>query len=188
MPSKPRRTLPNIRSALLNRRPGHCHSELPPQIKHLLAGDRASLWAEQEGRQRRDLFRADVAPDRRQVRRHSRRCPAARVQSRRSAPWQPAAHWPRPAEPAAVRLPSMRCRLAHCETLSCGGGRSIAPTRRRTWLRVRGPISSKACWVEAIGGLRQQVVDVALQDGLQQMRIDTDFGGDQARDAGRPIQ
>jgi hypothetical protein len=64
----------------------------------------------------------------------------------------------------------------------------MAPTRLRTWPRVRGPIPSEACWVEAIGGLRQQVVDVALQDGLQQMRIDTDFGGDQAGDAGWPIQ
>ena len=49
-------------------------------------------------------------------------------------------------------------------------------------------IPSEACWVEAIGRLRQQVVDVALQDGLQQMRVDADLGGDQAGDARRPVQ
>jgi hypothetical protein len=82
----------------------------------------------------------------------------------------------------------MRCRSAHSETVSCGGGRSITPTRRRTCSRLRRPIPSEACWIEAIGGLRQHVVDVALQDRLQQMRVDADLGGDQARDAGRPVQ
>jgi hypothetical protein len=62
--------------------------------------------------------------------------------------------------------------------VSCGGGRSIAPTRRRTCSRLRSPVPSEACWIEAIGGLRQQIVDVALQDGLQEMWIDADLGGD----------
>jgi len=34
-------------------------------------------------------------------------------------------------------------------------------------VRLRASISSEACWIEVIGRLREQVVDVALRDGLQ---------------------
>ena len=46
------------------------------------------------------------------------------------------------------------------------------------------PLPSEACWIEAIGRLPQQIADVRLQDGLQQMRVDAEFGGDHAGDAG----
>jgi hypothetical protein len=46
----------------------------------------------------------------------------------------------------------------------------MRPARRCTCSRARAPASGDAaCGIEAIGGLRKQVVDVALQDGLQQM-------------------
>uniref|UniRef100_UPI003F6FC33F hypothetical protein n=1 Tax=Elioraea sp. TaxID=2185103 RepID=UPI003F6FC33F len=73
-----------------------------------------------------------------------------------------------------ARLPRIRCRSAHAETVSCGGGRSIAPMRRRTCSRVLLPISAEAWGIEAIGFLRQQIGDVLLQDGLQQVRIDAE--------------
>lgn len=45
---------------------------------------------------------------------------------------------------------------------------------------------------EAIGGLREQVReqvgDVPLQHGLHQVRVDAELAGDQARDAGWPVQ
>ena len=49
--------------------------------------------------------------------------------------------------------------------------------RCRTCSQVLLPISEP--WgIEAIGFLRQQLGDVALQDGLQQMRIDAELGCD----------
>ncbi len=66
-----------------------------------------------------------------------------------------------------ARLPRMRCCSAHAETVSCGGGRSMAPARRRTCSRVRLSLAADAGRVEAIGSLRQKLIDVLLQHGLQ---------------------
>jgi hypothetical protein len=49
----------------------------------------------------------------------------------------------------------MRCCSAQADTVSCGGGRSMAPARRRTCSRVRLSFAAEAGRVEAIGGLRQ---------------------------------
>ena len=84
-----------------------------------------------------------------------------------------------------ARLPRMRCCSAHAETVSCGGGRSMAPARRRTCSRVRLSLAADAGRVEAIGSLRQKLIDVLLQDGLQQMGFDAEFGGNDARDKGK---
>jgi len=75
-----------------------------------------------------------------------------------------------------ARLPRMRCCSAHAETVSCGGWRSMAPARRRTCSRVRLSLAADAGRVEAIGSLRQKLIDVLLQDGLQQMGFDAEFG------------
>lgn len=65
-----------------------------------------------------------------------------------------------------ARVPRTRCWSAHWLTVSWGGGRSIAPARRWTWLAVR-PAMSEVWGIEAIGRLHQHGGDVLLQDGLQ---------------------
>ncbi len=64
----------------------------------------------------------------------------------------------------------------------------MAPARRRTCSRVRPSFAADAWGVEAIGSLRQKLIDVLLQNGLQQMRFDIQFGGNHACDTRRPIQ
>ena len=61
----------------------------------------------------------------------------------------------------------------------------IAPARRRTCSRVRLSLAADAGRVEAIGSLRQKLIDVLLQNGLQQMGLDAEFGGNHARDKGK---
>ncbi len=53
----------------------------------------------------------------------------------------------------------------------------MAPARRRTCSRVPLSLAVDAGRVEAIGSLRQKLIDVLLQDGLQQMGFDAEFGG-----------
>jgi hypothetical protein len=53
----------------------------------------------------------------------------------------------------------------------------MAPARRRTCSRVRPSFAADAWRVEAIGSLRQKLIDVLLQDGLQQMGFDAELGG-----------
>jgi len=53
---------------------------------------------------------------------------------------------------------------------------------------VRLSLAAEAGRVEAIGSLRQKLIDVLLQDGLQQMGLDAEFGGNHARDTCGPIQ
>jgi hypothetical protein len=64
----------------------------------------------------------------------------------------------------------------------------MAPARRRTCSRVRLSLAADAWRVEAIGSLRQKLIDMLLQDGLQQMGFDADFGGNDARHARGPVQ
>jgi hypothetical protein len=64
----------------------------------------------------------------------------------------------------------------------------MAPARRRTCSRVWLSLAANAGRVESIGSLRQKFIDVLLQNGLQQMRLDTEFGGDHACDTCGPIQ
>ena len=42
---------------------------------------------------------------------------------------------------------------------------------------MRLSLAADAGRVEAIGSLRQKLIDVLLQDGLQQMGLDAEFGG-----------
>jgi hypothetical protein len=53
---------------------------------------------------------------------------------------------------------------------------------------VRLSLAADAGRVEAIGSLRQKLIDVLLQDGLQQMGLDAEFGGNDARHARGPVQ
>jgi hypothetical protein len=64
----------------------------------------------------------------------------------------------------------------------------MAPARRRTCSRERLSLAADAGRVEAIGSLRQKLIDVLLQDGLQQIGLDAEFGGNHARDARGPVQ
>ena len=52
-----------------------------------------------------------------------------------------------------ARVLSTLCWSAHWLTVSCGGGRSIAPARRRTCSAVRVAVA-EAWGIEAICGLR----------------------------------
>jgi hypothetical protein len=53
---------------------------------------------------------------------------------------------------------------------------------------VRPSFAAKARRVEAIGSLRQKLIYVLLQDGLQQMGLDAEFGGNDARHTRGPVQ